>query len=124
VLLVNQRASVTDMSLPSKLTSYFGAGRPIVAAASAESETAREIDTAGAGLTVPPDDPAAFAKAISLLKDDRGRAQKLGASGKRYAEAVLSPATVLTEHEAFLYSLLESDGGRQTRPRTRASVPS
>ena len=34
VLIVNQRESVTDMSLPSKLTSYFAAGRPVVAAAS------------------------------------------------------------------------------------------
>ncbi|MGB3330036.1 MAG: glycosyltransferase, partial [Thermomicrobiales bacterium] len=34
-LLVNQLASVTDMSLPSKLTSYFSVGRPVVAAVAA-----------------------------------------------------------------------------------------
>ena len=32
VLLLSERPSQTDMSLPSKLTSYFAAGRPVVAA--------------------------------------------------------------------------------------------
>jgi hypothetical protein len=57
VLLVNQRESVADMSLPSKLTSYFAAGRPVVAACSPESETAREIREAGAGYVVGPGTP-------------------------------------------------------------------
>jgi colanic acid biosynthesis glycosyl transferase WcaI len=40
ILLVNQRGTVSDMSLPSKLTAYFAAGRPIVAAVQRASETA------------------------------------------------------------------------------------
>jgi glycosyltransferase involved in cell wall biosynthesis len=122
VLLVNQRASVTDMSLPSKLTSYFAAGRPVVAAASEESETAREITSARAGLIVPPADPAAFSRAILMIKDDPARAEELAASGKGYAETVLSPAKVLGEYESFLYALLKSDRRRQAGSRSRESV--
>lgn len=122
VLLVNQRESVTDMSLPSKLTSYFAAGRPVVAAASGTSETAHEIRSAGAGLMVPPADPAAFRKAILSLKNDRARAEELGARGKRYAETVLSADTILGEYESFLYALLESDRPLQARPRSRESA--
>jgi colanic acid biosynthesis glycosyl transferase WcaI len=122
VLLVNQRPSVTDMSLPSKLTSYFAAGRPVVAAASEASETAHEISSAGAGVTVPPVDPAAFSTAILSLKTDHARAETLGANGKRYAETVLSAATVLAEYESFLYALLESDRMRQARSRSRLSA--
>ena len=59
VLLVNQRASVADMSLPSKLTSYFPAARPVVAAVLPDSETAREIQAAQAGYVVSPEEPAA-----------------------------------------------------------------
>ena len=70
VLLVNQRASVTNMSLPSKLTSYFASGRPVIAAASADSETASEIEASGAGIVVPPADPAALRGAILALKND------------------------------------------------------
>jgi colanic acid biosynthesis glycosyl transferase WcaI len=122
VLLVNQRESVTDMSLPSKLTSYFAAGRPVVAAASGTSETAHEIRSAGAGLMVPPADPAAFRKAILSLKNDRARAEELGARGKRYAGTVLSADTILGEYESFLYALLESDRPLQARPRSRESA--
>jgi colanic acid biosynthesis glycosyl transferase WcaI len=122
VLLVNQRESVTDMSLPSKLTSYFAAGLPVVAAASGTSETAHEIRSAGAGLMVPPADPAAFRKAILSLENDRARAEELGARGKRYAETVLSADTILGEYESFLYALLESDRPLQARPRSRESA--
>ena len=61
VLLVNQRASVMDMSLPSKLTSYFASGQPVLAAVSADSETAYEIESACAGLVVPRPSRARFA---------------------------------------------------------------
>jgi glycosyltransferase involved in cell wall biosynthesis len=105
VLLVNQRASVTNMSLPSKLTSYFASGRPVIAAVSADSETAREIEASGAGFVVPPADPAALRGAILALKDDPTRAQKLRATGKEYAESTLSREKALAEYEAFIYQL-------------------
>jgi glycosyltransferase involved in cell wall biosynthesis len=112
VLLVNQRASVTDMSLPSKLTSYFAAGRAIVAAASADSETAREINAAGAGYVVPPDDPDGFRDAILALKR-RSEAAELGARGRRYAERVLSPSAALADYDRFLDVVLQT---RRPRP--------
>jgi colanic acid biosynthesis glycosyl transferase WcaI len=43
VLVVNERASVGDMSLPSKLTSYLAANRPILAAVGEEGATSREL---------------------------------------------------------------------------------
>jgi colanic acid biosynthesis glycosyl transferase WcaI len=110
VLLVNQRASVTDMSLPSKLTSYFGAGRAVVAAASADSETADEIGAAEAGIVVPPEDPRSFRDAILSLRDDAGLAEMLGQRGRIYAENVLSPATVLAEYESFVDDLASRNG--------------
>lgn len=105
VLLVNQRASVTDMSLPSKLTSYFASGRPVIAAVSADSETAWEIEASGAGLVVPPADPAALREAILTLKNDRTRSQALGTKGKEYAESTLSRDNALAEYEEFIYRL-------------------
>ncbi len=109
LLLVNQRPSVTDMSLPSKLTSYFAAGRPIIAAVSPVSETAREIEAAGAGEVVPATDAAALRRAVLALKDDPARRAELGANGRRYAEDVLSADRVLAEYERFLYSFAKLD---------------
>jgi colanic acid biosynthesis glycosyl transferase WcaI len=100
LLLVNQRPSVTDMSLPSKLTSYFAACRPVVAAASADSETAREMEAAGAGYVVPPDDAHALREAILSVRSN-GAGVALGASARRYAERTLGPATALAEYDSF-----------------------
>ena len=100
LLLVNQRRSVTDMSLPSKLTSYFAASRPVVAAASADSETAREMDAAGAGFVVPPDNPHALRDAILKVRSN-GVAAHLGSSARRYAERTLVPAIALAEYDSF-----------------------
>ena len=105
VLLVNQRPSVTDMSLPSKLTSYFAANRPVVAAASGDSETAREVEAAGAGYVVPPDDAHALREAILAVRSD-GVAVKLGSSARRYAERTLVSATALAEYDSFLEVVL------------------
>jgi colanic acid biosynthesis glycosyl transferase WcaI len=110
VLLVNQRPSVADMSLPSKLTSYFAAGRAIVAAVSPASETAREIEAAGGGDVVPASDPSALRRAVLALKHDPARRAELGAGGRRYAEDVLSADRILADYEQFLYSLAKLDG--------------
>ncbi|HEY9437562.1 MAG TPA: glycosyltransferase, partial [Streptomyces sp.] len=60
VLAVTQRASVLDMSVPSKLTSYFVSGRPVVASVADGGGTADEVRRSGAGVLVAPEDPAAL----------------------------------------------------------------
>jgi glycosyltransferase involved in cell wall biosynthesis len=102
VLVVNQRASVGDMSLPSKLTSYFAAGRPTIAAVAADSETAQEVERSGGGILVTPEDPSAFAAAVRALREDPDRQAALGRSAKRYAAERLDADAVLPEYEAFL----------------------
>jgi len=110
VLLVNQRKAVADMSLPSKLTAYFAAGRPVIAAASAESETAHEIDAAGEGIVVPPEDPVAFQHAILSLERDQQLAAASSRRGRRYAVSHLSAETTLAEWEDFVARAAASRG--------------
>ena len=105
VLLVNQRATVGDMSLPSKLTSYLAAGRPIIAAVASESETAREVLRSGGGVVVAPEDPRRLAEALHRLRDDTELRSSLGAAGRRYAEEWLGSSSVLPEYEAFITGL-------------------
>lgn len=107
LLLVNQRSSVGDMSLPSKLTSYFAAGRPVVAAVAPDSETAHEIRRAEAGVVVPPGDPKALADALSDLRRQPRRLAELGANAKRYADDNLSAEVVLREYQRFAERLAE-----------------
>jgi glycosyltransferase involved in cell wall biosynthesis len=91
VLVVNERPGVRDMSLPSKLTSYFAAGRPVVAATHEGTGTALEIGKAAAGSVVPPGDPAALVDAIREWAADDARAVSAGAAAREYAREVLSP---------------------------------
>src|ERR1019366_3349512 len=48
VLLLHERPGVVEMCVPSKLTSYFAAGRPVLAATSARSAAAHQIEASGA----------------------------------------------------------------------------
>lgn len=106
VLLVNQRASVVDMSLPSKLASYFAVGRPVIAAVEPTSEAAQEMMASGAGPVVTPEAPKVLLDGILALLEDPARCARLGAAGKRYAAEFLEPGPVLREYEALVQSLL------------------
>jgi len=93
VLLVNERATVGDMSLPSKLTSYLAAGRPVLAAVSAGGATAAELKASdGAGLVVPPGDPIALAAAVLQLRDEPETRSRMAEAAVAYAESQLGAA--------------------------------
>ncbi len=85
VLLAPQRPTEIDMSIPSKLTAYLAAGRPVVAAASEASETAAQVHASGGGVVVAPADPRVLAEAIRALHADPARRAALGAAGRAYA---------------------------------------
>ena len=93
VLLVNERATVVDMSLPSKLTSYFVAGQPVLAAVRSDGTAAREVERAQAGVVVPPD--ADTSRRTEDLGRDPARRAKLGSAGQAYARDHLGPDTAM-----------------------------
>ncbi|GGQ03052.1 glycosyltransferase [Streptomyces roseolilacinus] len=111
VLAVTQRASVLDMSVPSKLTSYFATGRPVVASVADGGGTAQEVRRSGAGVLVPPEDPAALLEAVRGLAADPGRAAVLGAAGPRHVEAHLGRAAGLARYDALLDEVLAGGAG-------------
>jgi colanic acid biosynthesis glycosyl transferase WcaI len=111
VLLVCEKPGVAEMSLPSKLTSYCAAGRPVVAATGADGGTAAVVTASGAGLVVAPGVPAAVNQAVLDLLADPGRAAAMGASGLRYAERNQAAATSLAGYDAWLAGLVESGLG-------------
>nr|WP_217205878.1 glycosyltransferase [Streptomyces sp. AC550_RSS872] len=106
VLALTQRASVDDMSLPSKLTSYFASGRPTVASVAAQGGTAQEVRRSGAGVVVRADDPAALHGCVAELMGDPGRLAALGARGPAYVRERLSPEAGLGRITAMLSEAL------------------
>ncbi|MGW3805021.1 glycosyltransferase family 4 protein, partial [Streptomyces clavifer] len=115
VLAVTQRASVLDMSVPSKLTSYFVSGRPVVASVADEGGTADEVRRSGAGVLVAPEDPAALLAAVRKLADDPEAADALGAQGPRYVAHHLSREAGLARFDALLTEVLGDAQGRAGR---------
>ncbi|WTX67363.1 glycosyltransferase [Streptomyces halstedii] len=112
VLAVTQRASVLDMSVPSKLTSYFVSGRPVVASVAAEGGTADEVRRSGAGVLVAPEDPAALLAAVRALTEDRAASDALGAHGPDYVAHHLSREAGLARFDALLTEVLgDAQGG-------------
>jgi glycosyltransferase involved in cell wall biosynthesis len=107
VLLVNERGSIVDMALPSKLTSYFAAARPVVAAVTDDGTTAQEIRRAGGGVIVPPEDPDALLGALAKLAADPALAVELSARGAAYATRELSAEAILEKAEEFVRGVLE-----------------
>jgi glycosyltransferase involved in cell wall biosynthesis len=70
---------------PNKLFDYLAARRPVIFASSARNNPVAE---AGAGITVPPENPPAVAEAVrrlvSLSSEER---DEMGLRGRRYVEA-------------------------------------
>ncbi|WP_320538367.1 glycosyltransferase family 4 protein [Pseudarthrobacter sp. IC2-21] len=110
VLLVNELPSVRDMSVPSKLTSYFNAGVAVVAATDAGSVTADELLASGGGLRIDPADPNALLNAVEGLANDPELSASLGARGLEFRNDTLSEATAIRHYDELITSLASSRG--------------
>lgn len=105
VLLVNERPGVTEMAVPSKLTSYFSTGRPVLAATEASSTTADELTASNAGIRVEPGCPEALVEGVDALRAAPARSQTLGANGPLYCDRVLSETAALDAYDNWVREL-------------------
>lgn len=80
-----------DMTIPSKISTYLAAGRPIIA--SMNGEGARVVRLADAGLTCPADDPIALASVIRQLRSSPPDVLRdMGSAGRRFYADHFEPA--------------------------------
>lgn len=105
VLLVNEMPGVSEMAVPSKLTSYFHAGRPIVGATDMDGITASEINTAQAGVVVPAGRPEVLLDAVLALAGDSEKAAQFSSNGRLYRESVLSSDAAIQQWVALLENI-------------------
>lgn len=108
LLIVNERRGVAQMSVPSKLTSYFKAGKPVLAAVDPSSYAAFEIAAAGAGVCVPPDRPDLLVAEALRIGADQRLAQQLGSAGRHYSDQRLSQQASINRYEEWVYWLARS----------------
>ncbi|PWW21893.1 glycosyltransferase involved in cell wall biosynthesis [Geodermatophilus normandii] len=120
VLVLNERPGIAEMCVPSKLTSYFAAGRPVVAASSPHSAGSAEVAASGAGVQVAPGDPAVLLQAVLDISGDRAVASASGLRGQAFARDVLHERAA----RAAYVDWVERLAGRPPQPvRPRAAEP-
>jgi colanic acid biosynthesis glycosyl transferase WcaI len=100
VCLVAQQKGVTEIAFPSKIVTYLAAGRPIIAAVNPESEVARIVETAEAGVVVAAEDSAALLAAIRNLRAQDPAAMRENA--RRTARERWSPDRVFGQLDQCL----------------------
>lgn len=108
ILLVNELPGVTDMAVPSKLTSYFNAGVPVIAATDAGSVTASEIAASGGGIRVDAADPDALLEAAEALSRDDALKYQLAISGLRFRHETLAKTSAIGKYDELVSSLASS----------------
>ena len=89
LLLVNERSTQMEMSLPSKLTSYLYSERPVIAAVPRGGATWKFLD--GVAELVEAADPVALARAIEELSKQPEKLADLAGRGRVFADANLDP---------------------------------
>jgi glycosyltransferase involved in cell wall biosynthesis len=100
---------VFETVVPSKLFEVWAMARPVVLAARGESE--RLVRRSGAGVTVPPEDPAALATAVRRLMGDPALRAGMGQAGRALVEAEFDRARIAEQYAAIL------ERARQAHPR-------
>lgn len=116
VLLVNERPSMLEAAVPSKLTSYFATGRPVLAATSELSITSEELSLSGAGETVSPTDPAGLV-ATSIELGTR-RAAQYATAGPAFVAQHLSAEAASASFVKLLRTLTGADSDTISRAST------
>jgi len=103
--VVPLRAGLGSVSVPSKTYSILAAGRPIVAAIDVDTEVPRIVTASESGIVVPPDDATSFISALSELRDDREKIERMGRNGRQWVETHVSPAAVAESYLQLINSL-------------------
>ncbi len=104
VLVLSQRAQVTDSAAPSKLLTYMASGKPIVATVNESSEAGQLIKVANCGVVVPPEKPALLAEALRELHRHPERHAELGAAGRRHVSEHFDRKVILERWARLLVS--------------------
>ena len=108
VLLVHERPGVREMSLPSKLTSYTIASRPILAAVAESGITGSLLSSRDAALLVPNGDPEALVSGLCEIRSDDALRVRLTDNARRLGQAEFSERRGRQHFVTFAKALADS----------------
>lgn len=116
ILMLNQQAAISDMCVPSKMMSYYSAGRPLLAAVNADGITASEVAESRAGVVVPPMDPACLLKEVLALAEDVSARERMEAAGPEFVRRKFQRAATIDAMSEWLVNLVARPDDSPTPP--------
>ena len=105
LLLVNERRTQMEMSLPSKLTSYLYSERPVIAAVPRGGATWKFLE--GVAELVEAGDPKALASKIEELSENQIRLDELAKLGSAFAVKNLEPVVGRKKYLEWVKKLIQ-----------------
>jgi glycosyltransferase involved in cell wall biosynthesis len=106
LLLVNERSTQMEMSLPSKLTSYLYSERPVIAAVPRDGATWKFLE--GVAELVDAADPKKLATKIEELSKNQSRLDQLASLGSEFAVKHLDPEIGRAKYLNWVGNLIQS----------------
>ena len=106
LLLVNERSTQMEMSLPSKLTSYLYCERPVIAAVPRGGATWKFLE--GVAELVDAGDPKKLAIKIEELSKNQSRLDQLAKLGSEFAVKHLDPEIGRAKYLSWVGNLIQS----------------
>ena len=103
ILLVHELPGVKEMSIPSKLTTYFMSGKPVLVCSEPDSLAAKSVLENGTGFWVKSGEPTALLTKIDTL--DLEQAKTVAQVAKRYAEENLGKSEALAKFMSIINDL-------------------
>jgi glycosyltransferase involved in cell wall biosynthesis len=92
--------------VPSRLYGILSAGRPVIAAADDDSETARLVSEVGCGVVIPPGRPELLARTIRQAYEGAYDLEEMGRKGREYVEREADRSVAMARYRAVVAELL------------------
>ena len=106
VHVVGLARGLSGYVVPSRMWGVLAAGRPVIAAAEEESETAAVVRATGCGLVVPPGNPFRLAEAIRACHDGEHDLEEMGRRARQYAVEEADRSVAVQRYRELLAELV------------------
>jgi colanic acid biosynthesis glycosyl transferase WcaI len=106
VHVVGLARGLSGYVVPSRLYGIMSAGRPVIVAADAESETAQLVNEVGCGVVVPPGQPELLVEAIRAAYRGELELQRMGERARAYVVEAADTTRAVARYRDLLSGLL------------------
>ena len=107
VHVVGLARGLSGYVVPSRLYGVLAVGKPVIAAADPESETAQLVERVGCGITVPPGRPELLAAAIRRAYDGDVDLAEMGRRGREYVTEEADSRVAMSRYRELLRTVID-----------------